>query len=246
MIDVTELLVSLRGAGRQYAAGPTVINALAGIDLDLASGEFVGLTGSPGSGKSTLVRVLGLLDRPTFGTYLFSGHDTTGLSERELAALRNQHIALVLGGSTLVSALSALDNVSLPLRYRGMSVREASAHAEEALECLQVSHRMTHLPAQLSPLDAQLVAVARALASGAELILCDEPLARLGRQARPAFVNAVDYLHSAGRTIVCTGDAPELLALADRTMHLADGRLADAIANDHAEGEFHASDRSCE
>jgi putative ABC transport system ATP-binding protein len=227
---VTELLASLRSVGRQYAVGPTVITALSGIDLDLATGEFIALTGLPGSGRSTLLRLLALLNRPTYGTYVLKGQDIATLTERQLAVARNRHVALILSGSTLVPSLTVLDNVAMPLRYRGTASQAAHAQAEQALDRLEVSHRLYHLPTQLSRLDAQLVAAARALASDADLILCDEPLARLDAQARLAFTNAMHVLHASGRTVLCAGDAPELLALASRTVHLTDGRLSERTA----------------
>lgn len=230
MSDVTVLFASLRSVGRQYAAGPTVITALSDIDLDVAAGEFIGLTGLPGSGRSTLIRLLALLNRPTYGTYLLKGQDTAALTERELAAARNRHVALIRSGSTLVPSLSVLDNVAMPLRYRGMGPQAAHAQAEAALDRFEVSHRLKHLPRQLSHLDAQLVAAARALASDAELVLCDEPLARLDGQARLTFTNAMRLLHASGRTILCAGDAPELLACTSRTVHLTDGRLSEGSA----------------
>ncbi|HEY5962056.1 MAG TPA: ABC transporter ATP-binding protein, partial [Polyangiaceae bacterium] len=172
---MSDALVRLREIRRIYATGDVEVRALDGVDLDIHEGEFVAIMGPSGSGKSTLMNLLGCLDRPTSGAYYLAGHDVSKLDRSDLATVRNRHLGFVFQSFNLLSRTSALENVELPLIYRGVHAHERHTRARRALERVGLGSRLDHHPGQLSGGQQQRVAIARALVTEPQVILADEP-----------------------------------------------------------------------
>ena len=218
-----KLIVDMQGIERRYGDEETGVLALAGVDLQIESGEFVAIVGSSGSGKSTLLQILGCLDRATRGRYLLSGKDVLSLSEKEMARARNETLGFVFQSFHLLGDRSALENVRLPLEYR----RGSKDHGdpEEVLQRVQLADRRDHRPSQLSGGERQRVAIARALVKKPELLLCDEPTGNLDSENSRQILDLLSGLREDFQTtlILVTHDR-EVAARADRTLTLFDGR----------------------
>ena len=219
-------LVRLRQVRRTYGVGDATVHALAGIDLDLVQGEFVALMGPSGSGKSTALNVLGCLDLPTAGSYLFRGVEVTTLDKRQRALLRRHWLGFVFQGYNLLSRSTALENVELPLVYRGMNARERRARSLQALEEVGLAHRAAHLPSELSGGQQQRVAIARALVTEPSLLLADEPTGNLDTKTSESVVELLAHLNAdRGQSIVMVTHEPEMAAFASRIDHFRDGLI---------------------
>ncbi len=218
-----ELIVDMQGIERRYGDEETGVLALAGVDLQIESGEFVAIVGSSGSGKSTLLQILGCLDRATRGRYLLSGKDVLSLSEKEMARARNETLGFVFQSFHLLGDRSALENVRLPLEYRRGS--KEHGNPEEVLQRVQLADRRGHRPSQLSGGERQRVAIARALVKKPELLLCDEPTGNLDSENSRQILDLLSGLREDFQTtlILVTHDR-EVAARADRTLTLFDGR----------------------
>ncbi len=218
-----KLIVDMQGIERRYGDEETGVLALAGVDLQIESGEFVAIVGSSGSGKSTLLQILGCLDRATRGRYLLSGKDVLSLSEKEMARARNETLGFVFQSFHLLGDRSALENVRLPLEYRRGSKDHGSP--EEVLQRVQLADRSSHRPSQLSGGERQRVAIARALVKKPELLLCDEPTGNLDSENSRQILDLLSGLREDFQTtlILVTHDR-EVAARADRTLTLFDGR----------------------
>ena len=218
-----ELIVDMQGIERRYGDEETGVLALAGVDLQIESGEFVAIVGSSGSGKSTLLQILGCLDRATRGRYLLSGKDVLSLSEKEMAQARNETLGFVFQSFHLLGDRSALENVRLPLEYRRGS--KEHGNPEEVLQRVQLADRRGHRPSQLSGGERQRVAIARALVKKPELLLCDEPTGNLDSENSRQILDLLSGLREDFQTtlILVTHDR-EVAARADRTLTLFDGR----------------------
>ena len=218
-----KLIVDMQGIERRYGDEETGVLALAGVDLQIESGEFVAIVGSSGSGKSTLLQILGCLDRATRGRYLLSGKDVLSLSEKEMARARNETLGFVFQSFHLLGDRSALENVRLPLEYRRGS--KDHGNPEEVLQRVQLADRRGHRPSQLSGGERQRVAVARALVKKPELLLCDEPTGNLDSENSRQILDLLSGLREDFQTtlILVTHDR-EVAARADRTLTLFDGR----------------------
>ena len=218
-----ELIVDMQGIERRYGDEETGVLALAGVDLQIESGEFVAIVGSSGSGKSTLLQILGCLDRATRGRYLLSGKDVLSLSEKEMARARNETLGFVFQSFHLLGDRSALENVRLPLEYRRGS--KEHGNPEEVLQRVQLADRRGHRPSQLSGGERQRVAIARALVKKPELLLCDEPTGNLDSENSRQILDLLSGLREDFQTtlILVTHDH-EVAARADRTLTLFDGR----------------------
>ncbi len=223
-------LVTLRGVTKVYGEGAATVNALAGIDLEVQQGDFVAFMGPSGSGKSTCLNVLGCLDLPSEGSYRFAGVEVTELDLVQRALLRRHYLGFVFQGFNLLPRTSALENVELPLIYRGLSTRERRQRAREALEEVGLLEWEKHTPAQLSGGQQQRVAIARALVSGPQLLLADEPTGNLDSERGRDIMEMVKKLNrDRGITIVMVTHEAPIAAYADRVVHFLDGRIESSV-----------------
>ena len=210
---------------RHYEVGGEVVRALDGVSFSIAQGEWVGIIGQSGSGKSTLMNVLGCLDTPSSGTYRLNGSDVRGLSDDELADLRNKEIGFVFQTFQLLPRATALGNVMLPLVYRGVPKRLRRAQAEAALASVGLTNRMHHRPNELSGGQRQRVAIARALVGSPSILLADEPTGNLDSATGEEIIRLFQELHRKGHTIVLVTHEPKLAARCPRAIHLMDGHV---------------------
>ena len=225
-VPATRPLIEITGMTRRYDLGGEVVHALRGIDLTVHEGESVAVIGPSGSGKSTLLHLVGLLDRPTGGTYRLGGTDTRRLSDDQRARLRNRAIGFVFQSFNLVAAESALDNVAAPLVYAGTRRAERIARAREALDQVGLADRYRHHPNQLSGGQRQRVAIARALVTRPPLLLADEPTGNLDSSSGADVLALLDELRVSGLTVITITHDPDIAAHADRVVRIADGRIA--------------------
>ena len=216
-------LIELDHIVKTYDLGAEKVHAQRDIHFGIERGEFVAIVGQSGSGKSTLMNIVGCLDVPTSGTYRLSGRDVGTLPDDDLADVRNQQIGFVFQSFQLLPRASALENVELPLIYRGIPARERRARAVLALERVQLQDRMKHRPAQLSGGQRQRVAIARALVTEPSLLLADEPTGNLDSATGEEIVRLFLELHRAGNTIVLVTHEPKLAARCPRAVRLVDG-----------------------
>jgi putative ABC transport system ATP-binding protein len=211
---------------RTYELGATPVHALAGVTIRVEPGEYAAIVGPSGSGKSTLMHLLGLLDRPTTGVIRVGGRDATGISDGELAELRNETIGFVFQSFQLLTRTTALDNVALPLLYRGVRKRERRARAADALTAVGLQERMDHRPAQLSGGEQQRVAIARALVGGPQLLLADEPTGNLDTSTGRDVMSTLERLNDEqGVAVVLVTHDREIAARARRQVHFRDGHI---------------------
>jgi putative ABC transport system ATP-binding protein len=217
-------VVELRGAGLTYP-GPPPLVALRPSDLVVTAGEHVSIVGPSGSGKSTLLNILGLLDRPTTGSYLLDGVDTAALTERERTVLRGRSIGFVFQAYHLLPHRTAFENVALGLLYRGDTVHGRAMAAAEALDRVGLARRRYALPTQLSGGERQRVAIARALVGEPRLLLCDEPTGNLDSANAAAVLDLIGGLHAEGMTVVIITHDPDVAARATSTVTIRDGVL---------------------
>ena len=224
-------LIAFRGVGRTYGAGEARVRALQGVTLDIAAGEFVAIMGPSGSGKSTAMNIIGLLDSPTEGTYLFDGVAVGGLSRDQRALLRLHYLGFIFQGFNLLSRTTALENVELPLIYKGMAAAERAERARSALAKVGLSGRERHDPSQLSGGQQQRVAIARALAGRPRVILADEPTGNLDTQRSHEIMGLLTALNrEEGLTIVMVTHEEAMAAYATRLVQFVDGHLAQDAA----------------
>jgi putative ABC transport system ATP-binding protein len=225
-------MIELRQLSKRHRAGEIETTALDAIDLDIEAGEYVAVTGPSGCGKSTLLGLLGLLDRPSAGSYRLEGEDVGAKGARELAALRRGRIGFVFQSFNLVDEMSVADNVRLALRYGPQSDKAQRARVAEVLERLGLAHRAAHHPSQLSGGQQQRVAIARAIAARPALLLADEPTGNLDSAHGQQVMRLLRELNAEGTTLVMVTHSAEHAALASRTVRLLDGRV---LVDAHAE-----------
>ena len=225
-------VIDLRAVTKTYANGELEVQALRGLDLTIAEGEFVAIIGPSGSGKSTLMHILGCLDVPSTGTYRLAGDDVAELDEGRLADLRNRHIGFVFQQFNLLAYLSAWRNVELPLVYAGVEPDERRARALRALEQVGLADRADHRPGELSGGQQQRVAVARALVTDPALVLADEPTGNLDSSSSADVLGLFDDLHAMDRTIVLITHEQEVADHAERTIQIRDGQVWDQHRED--------------
>ncbi len=218
-------LITLRNLCKTYALGENRIDALNGVSLDVAAGEFVTITGRSGSGKSTLMNIIGCLDTPTSGEYLLNGEDVARLDEKRLTHIRNREIGFIFQSFNLIGGLNALENVELPLLYRGVERAERRRLACEALAQVGLSGRALHRPSQMSGGQQQRVAIARAIAAKPPVILADEPTGNLDSGSGGEVMGILRALHRGGRTVVLITHDEKIARGADRVVRLSDGRV---------------------
>ncbi len=219
--------IELRDVTRSFP-GPPEVQALKGVSVSVAEGDYVSMTGPSGSGKSTMLNILGLLDRPTVGEYRLGGVLTGSLDEDERAALRAQHLGFVFQAFHLMSRRSVLENVLLPMLYNGTARAEREPRAREALERVGLGHRVDFLPGTLSGGERQRVAVARAVASRPRVLLADEPTGNLDQATSGEIMTLFEELHTDGLTLVVITHDGDVARRASRRIRLADGRVSEA------------------
>ena len=225
MSTVAQPLIRLRGVTKVYGEGALAFQALKGVDLDIAQGDFVAIMGPSGSGKSTAMNTLGCLDRPTTGEYLFQGVHVESLSRDERARLRRRYFGFVFQGFNLLARTSAQENVELPLLYRGEAARARHAAAARALDAVGLKGWEHHTPAELSGGQQQRVAIARALVNNPQLILADEPTGALDTTTSEEVMRLLRDLNAQGITIVLVTHEPDIAAWARRKIVVRDGRI---------------------
>jgi putative ABC transport system ATP-binding protein len=225
--QATVPLLSLRGLTKVYGAGDTAFQALAGVDLDIEAGEFVAIMGPSGSGKSTAMNMLGLLDTPTAGEYFFKGVPVQGLGRDERALIRRQYLGFVFQGFHLLARTSALENVELPLVYRGMPAAQRRAQALQALANVGLTDWAHRTPAELSGGQQQRVAIARAMVTQPQILLADEPTGNLDTQRGHEIMELIQRLNrEQGITVLMVTHEVDIAAYAQRTVRFVDGRIA--------------------
>jgi putative ABC transport system ATP-binding protein len=220
------MIITLEGVAKVYRTDDVETYALNGISLAIERGEYVAIEGPSGCGKSTLLTILGLLDTPTSGTYIFDGEDVARLSTAERALLRNRGIGFIFQNFNLIGDLTVAENVELPLVYRGLSTNERRRRVAEALERVSMSHRAGHYPAQLSGGQQQRVAVARALGGDPQVLLADEPTGNLDSVNGESVMALLSELHAGGATIVMVTHDHRFNRYPTRAIGLLDGRLS--------------------
>ncbi|WP_346347675.1 ABC transporter ATP-binding protein [Thermocaproicibacter melissae] len=218
-------MIELRGITKVYQMGQTQVVALNNVSLSVEKGEFVAIVGRSGSGKSTLMNIVGCLDTPTSGSYFLKGEDVSGLDEKSLTRIRNREIGFIFQSFNLIGSLSAIENVELPLLYRGMGHAERRKLAKEALRLVGLENRMDHRPAQMSGGQQQRVAIARAIATQPQIILADEPTGNLDSKSGNEIMQILYSLGRSGRTIILITHDNRIAQCAQRIVRLSDGIL---------------------
>ncbi len=224
-------LIEIQEMYKIYNPGENEVRAIDGINLTIENGEFVAIIGQSGSGKSTLMNMLGLLDVPTSGKYLLNGQDVDGLTDDELSEIRNKEIGFIFQGFNLITSLTAVENVELPLVYRGMKKEERNELAVEALNRVGLSHRLDHLPKQMSGGQQQRVAIARAVAARPPIILADEPTGNLDSHSGVEVMKILHELHEEGRTVILITHDNDIANEAQRVIRIQDGQIVSDVAN---------------
>jgi putative ABC transport system ATP-binding protein len=227
MNEAGQALISLEGVKKIFYTDEVETHALAGIHLQINTGEYVAIAGPSGCGKSTLLSILGLLDTPTEGKYWLNGRPVESLSLSERARTRNREIGFIFQSFNLIGDLTVFENVELPLTYRGMKSAERKQRCHEALEKVGMAHRAKHLPSQLSGGQQQRVAVARAVVGSPLILLADEPTGNLDSKNGELVMELMRDLHRGGATICMVTHDPRYAAHADRSIHLFDGRVVE-------------------
>ena len=218
-------MIKLTGINKIYRTDTIETQALENVNIEVKKGEFVSIMGPSGCGKSTLLNIIGLLDEPTAGTVEIAGCDTTGMKDKEMAEFRNRTLGFVFQSFHLIGSLNVIDNVELPLLYRGVKRNERRRLAKEMLERVGLSHRMYHMPSQLSGGQCQRVAIARAIIGNPEIILADEPTGNLDSKMGAEIMEILHKLNKEdGRTIVMVTHNEEQAKQTSRTIRFFDGR----------------------
>ena len=223
---ITEAVIEAHGISKVYALeGGLEVHALRGLDLRVQRGQYAAIMGPSGSGKSTLLQILGCLDTPTSGSYKLAGQEVSELSEDELSSIRNKRIGFIFQSYNLLPRANALQNVALPLMYRGSSPRERTRLAKEALERVGLGDRLDHRPNQLSGGQKQRVAIARALATDPDILLADEPTGNLDSKTGEEILGLFQDLHEEGRTILMVTHEQEVAEHCELIIRIRDGKV---------------------
>jgi putative ABC transport system ATP-binding protein len=238
LITAAEPLIRIQQLSKQYKMGGETLKALDEVSLVVNKGDFIAIIGPSGSGKSTLMNVIGCLDAPTSGQYWLDGEEISRLKENKLAEIRNRKIGFIFQGFNLLSRLTAIENVELPLIYRGVPSKLRREHALEALRKVGLEERIHHRPVELSGGQQQRVAIARALAGNPPILLADEPTGALDTRTGKEVMGFIKELNGLGHTIVLITHDPVISEQAKRVVRIMDGKL-----NEEAGGrnELHTS-----
>lgn len=228
---MNQSVIDIQGITKTYVNGKLSVPVLHGIDLQVNKGEFVSIMGPSGSGKSTFMNILGCLDRPTTGSYRLNGDEVATLSDDELAFVRNKQIGFVFQSFNLLTKLTAVENVALPMIYAGMNKKERNERAAALLSSVGLGDRMDHLPSELSGGQRQRVAIARALANNPAIIMADEPTGNLDSKSTIDVMNIFRGLYDESRTIILVTHEPEIATYASRNVVLRDGLIVEDSQN---------------
>jgi len=233
---MAEPVISLRGVTKTFGSGPSAFQALKGVDLDIAAGDFVAVMGPSGSGKSTTMNIIGCLDVPTGGTFLFRGHHVETLDRDQRALLRRKYLGFVFQGFNLLSRTSALENVELPLLYRGDHRKARREHAMAALEKVGLANWWDHTPGELSGGQQQRVAIARAIVTNPDVLLADEPTGNLDSERSVEIMELLtDLNRERGITVLMVTHEPDMAAFAHTVVYFKDG-LVERVDSRHRQG----------
>lgn len=238
---MSDNVIELVKVVKTYGEGETVVQALKGINLEVARGEFVAIMGPSGSGKSTLMNILGCLDRLTSGLYILDGEDVSRLDRDKLASVRNRKIGFVFQSFNLLPRLTALKNVMLPMKYNGfqhLPEKERVARATELLESVGLGSRLHHTPMKMSGGQQQRVAIARALINDPSIIMADEPTGNLDTKSSEEIMGILHKLHHQGATIVMVTHDPDRAAHAQRVITVRDGEIVNEQKHEEPQGEL--------
>ena len=226
-----EALVRVKDLSKIYNPGENEVRALDHIDLQIQTGEFVAIIGQSGSGKSTLMNMLGCLDVPTSGEYYLNGTDVSTMEDNDLAYIRNKDIGFIFQGFNLISNLTALENVELPLIYRGIDKKTRREWAKNSLKMVGLEGRMSHKPSEMSGGQQQRVAIARAIGAKPPVILADEPTGNLDSASSKEILGILKELHKKGRTVILITHDDGIAAQAKRVVRIMDGKIESDIIN---------------
>ena len=226
-----EPLIRVKNMYKIYNPGENEVRALDDVSLEINQGEFIAIVGHSGSGKSTFMNMLGCLDTPTSGKYVLDGQDVASMTDNQLADVRNKEIGFIFQGFNLISNLDAVENVELPLVYRGVSKNERKQLAMEALKSVGLEDRMKHKPNEMSGGQQQRVAVARAVAAKPPIILADEPTGNLDTKSTQEIMEILKELHRSGRTVIIITHDEEIASQAHRVIRILDGRIEEDYCN---------------
>lgn len=218
-------VIELKDIVKSYAMGDTTVYALNHLTVSFEKGKFTSIVGPSGSGKSTLMNVLGCLDRPTSGEYILEGKNIARYTDDELAHTRNARIGFVFQSFNLLSRLSAVDNVALPLIYAGVDLKERTERAEKALTEVGLGARLYHKPNEMSGGQRQRVAIARALINDPAIIMADEPTGNLDTKSTLEIIDIFEKLNHMGKTVIMVTHEPELADMTQRILTIRDGKL---------------------
>jgi len=218
-------IVAIENLSKAYQLGSLEVYALRGLDLSIEQGEYVAIMGPSGSGKSTLLNVLGCLDRPTSGTYQIGGEDVSKLDDDELSKIRGSRIGFVFQSYNLIAQLNVIENIEVPMFYKGFSERDSAERARELAAMVGLGDRIKHRPPELSGGQQQRVAIARALANKPLIILADEPTGNLDTESGAEILNILGDLHKRGTTLIIVTHDDHVAARTERAIHLLDGRI---------------------
>ena len=222
---MAEAIIQLSGITRKYEVGSETVHALRGVNLEIYKNEYVALMGPSGSGKSTLMNMLGCLDTPTSGIYILNGTDVSAMSDNDLAEVRNKEIGFVFQTFNLLPRSTALENVALPLVYKGVKKADRMQRASEVLTQVNLANRMDHRPNELSGGQRQRVAIARALVNRPSIILADEPTGNLDSKTSVEIMGLFEEIHSQGNTIILVTHEEDIARHAHRIVRLRDGLI---------------------
>ncbi len=218
-------VIEVKDVVKTYVMGDNIVNALAGVSLSIAKGEFAAIMGPSGSGKSTLMNILGCLDRPTGGSYTLDGREVSDYSDDELAITRNKKIGFVFQSFNLLPRMSALQNVALPLVYAGLPLEERLARAALVLEKVGLGERSHHRPNELSGGQRQRVAIARALVNEPAIIMADEPTGNLDTKSGNDIMKMLKDLNAEGKTVILVTHEPDIAQQTKRAIYVRDGLI---------------------
>lgn len=227
-----EHLIDARNLYKIYNPGENEVHALDGVSLTIDRGEFVAIIGQSGSGKSTFMNMLGLLDSPTSGEYYLEGREVSKLTDDELSEIRNKEIGFIFQGFNLIPSLTATGNVELPLIYRGMPAAQRHELSDAALERVGIGHRKNHRPAEMSGGQQQRVAIARAVAARPPIILADEPTGNLDTHSGEEVMRILKELNDEGRTVILITHDNAIAAQAKRIIRIQDGKIVSDSADE--------------